>query len=158
MGEQFVLGRTIERGAARARRARASSARSTCWARARAPTPTPSATRRAYADAIAAVGRGAGGAGPEDGHGISVKLSALSPRYEATQEARVWARALSAAAAAGADRRREHDINFTLDAEEADRLVLSLKLLERLAREPELARLARPRPGGAGLPEARRRR
>ena len=41
----------------------------------------------AYAAAIETVGKGAKGAGPETGHGISVKLSALCPRYEATQEA-----------------------------------------------------------------------
>ena len=66
-----------------------------------------------------------------------MKLSALSPRYEATQEPRVWAELYPrllrlAVLAAGAD------INFTLDAEEADRLVLSLKLLDRLARESAL--------------------
>src|SRR5690606_28898212 len=90
-----------------------------------------------YAQAIAAVGARGAGSGPEAGHGVSVKLSALSPRYEAVQEARVWAelyprlKRLALIAA-------RHDLNFTLDAEEADRLVLSLKLLDRLAREPEL--------------------
>ena len=91
----------------------------------------------AYASAIAAIGAEAGGAGPEAGHGVSVKLSALSPRYEAVQEARVWRelypRLLRLARKAAAS-----DINFTLDAEEADRLVLSLKLLDRRAREPAL--------------------
>ena len=66
-----------------------------------------------------------------------MKLSALSPRYEATQEDRVWdelyprIKRLALIAA-------RYDINFALDAEEADRLVLSLKLLERLAGEKEL--------------------
>lgn len=75
--------------------------------------------------------------GPEKAHGISIKLSALSPRYEATQEDDVWknlyprvARLAVLAADAG--------INFTLDAEEVDRLVISLKLLDRLAREQAL--------------------
>ncbi|HTX49504.1 MAG TPA: L-glutamate gamma-semialdehyde dehydrogenase, partial [Caulobacteraceae bacterium] len=90
-----------------------------------------------YLAAVAAVGEAAGGAGPEEGHGVSVKLSALHPRYEATQEARVVAelypRLLRIAVAAA-----EADINLCLDAEEADRLVLSLKLLDRLAREPTL--------------------
>ena len=90
-----------------------------------------------YLAAIAAVGEAAGGQGPEEGHGISVKLSALHPRYEATQERRVfdelYPRLLRIALAAC-----EHDINFTLDAEEADRLALSLKLLEKLAEAPEL--------------------
>src|SRR5690606_6081145 len=91
----------------------------------------------AYAHALETLGALRSGAGPEAGHGVSVKLSALSPRYEATQEARVWAelyprlKRLALIAARG-------DLNFTIDAEEADRLVLSLKLLDRLAREEEL--------------------
>ncbi len=68
---------------------------------------------------------------------MSVKLSALTPRYEATQEARVWdelyPRILRLALIAA-----RYNINFTIDAEEADRLALSLKLLDRLCREPEL--------------------
>ena len=92
---------------------------------------------RAYADALEAVGKHGKGAGPEAGHGVSVKLSALSPRYEATHEDRVWSelyprlKRLALIAA-------RHDLNFTIDAEEADRLVISLKLLERLAGEREL--------------------
>jgi RHH-type proline utilization regulon transcriptional repressor/proline dehydrogenase/delta 1-pyrroline-5-carboxylate dehydrogenase len=106
-----------------------------------------------YAAAIETVGRASNGAGPERGHGVSVKLSALSPRYEAVQEQRVWAelyprlKRLALIAA-------RHDLNFTIDAEEADRLVLSLKLLDRLAREPELGAVDRPRPRRAGVPEA----
>ena len=92
-------------------------------------------------------------AGPEAAHGISVKLSALSPRYEATQEARVidelYPRVLRLAKMAA-----QADINFTLDAEEADRLVISLKLLDRLAREPSLGEWRGLGLGGAGLSEA----
>ena len=66
-----------------------------------------------------------------------MKLSALSPRYEARQADRVWdelyPRILRLAVLAA-----KADINLTLDAEEADRLVVSLELLDRLAREPEL--------------------
>ena len=90
-----------------------------------------------YAEAIEAVGRTSKGQGPEHGHGVSVKLSALSPRYEATQEDGVWEtlypRVLRLALIAA-----KYDINFTIDAEEADRLALSLKLLDRLAHEPSL--------------------
>lgn len=83
------------------------------------------------------IGKAAGGSGPERGHGVSVKLSALCPRYEAAQENRVWAelyprlRQLAVLAA-------RFDLNLAIDAEEADRLTLSLKLVERLAHEPEL--------------------
>jgi RHH-type proline utilization regulon transcriptional repressor/proline dehydrogenase/delta 1-pyrroline-5-carboxylate dehydrogenase len=136
MGEQFVLGRTIEAAIERARREgfRCSFDMLGEGARTAADAERYEA---AYATAIETIGRTGSGNGPETGHGVSVKLSALSPRYEAVQEERVLAElyprlkrlALLAARA---------DINLTIDAEEADRLVLSLKLLERLAREDEL--------------------
>ena len=136
MGEQFVLGRTIEQAL---RRAKAEGFICSFDMLGEGARTAADAERyeASYAAAIETVGRLSEGAGPEAGHGVSVKLSALSPRYEATQEARVWSelypRLLRLALIAA-----RHDINFTLDAEEADRLVLSLKLLERLAREPAL--------------------
>ena len=136
MGEQFVLGRTIE-----AALKRAASERLLCsfdmlgeGARTAADAQRYEAS---YAAAIRAIGEAGAAHGPEAGHGVSVKLSALSPRYEAVQEARVWDELYPrikrlAVLAAG------YDINFTLDAEEADRLALSLKILDRLAHEPDL--------------------
>ena len=136
MGEQFVLGRTIEAALRRAKSEGLVCSFDMLGEGAR--TASDAARYEAsYADAIETVGKRSDGAGPEAGHGVSVKLSALSPRYEATQEARVWdelyprLKRLAQIAA-------RHDINFTIDAEEADRLTLSLKLLDRLAREPEL--------------------
>ena len=136
MGEQFVLGRTIEDALRRADRDGWLCSFDMLGEGARTARDA-ARYETSYADAIAAVGRSARGGGPERGHGISVKLSALSPRYDALQEARVWEELYPrlkrlAVQAAG------HDLNFTLDAEEADRLVLSLKLLDRLAREPDL--------------------
>jgi RHH-type proline utilization regulon transcriptional repressor/proline dehydrogenase/delta 1-pyrroline-5-carboxylate dehydrogenase len=136
MGEQFVLGRTIEAALKRADREDWLCSFDMLGEGARTAADAER-YERIYADAITAVGRTAKGQGPEAGHGVSVKLSALSPRYEATQEGRVWAELYPrvkrlALIAAG------HDINFTIDAEEADRLALSLKLLDRLAHEPEL--------------------
>ena len=136
MGEQFVLGGDI--GAALKRASREQMLCSFDMLGEGART-AGDATRYAqlYAEAIEAVGKAAAGAGPELGHGISVKLSALSPRYAATHEARVWEelyprlRDLAVAAA-------RHDINLAIDAEEADRLVLSLKLIDKLASEPAL--------------------
>lgn len=70
--------------------------------------------------------------------GMSIKLTALHPRYEARQSARVHAemypRLLKLCELA-----HEHDIPLCLDAEEADRLILSLELTERLCQEPSLA-------------------
>ena len=136
MGEQFVLGRNMD--AALKRAAAEDYLCSFDMLGEGARTATDAARyEAAYAQAIDAVGRANRGLGPEAGHGISVKLSALSPRYEATQSDRVWEELYPrlkrlAVRAAG------HDLNLTLDAEEADRLVLSLKLLERLTQAPEL--------------------
>ena len=136
MGEQFVLGSTIARASKRA-----AADNFVCsfdmlgeGARTEADADRYEA---AYAGAILAVATQADDKGPERGHGISVKLSALSPRYEARLPERVmselYPRILRLAVMAA-----DGDINLTLDAEEADRLVISLDLLDRLAREPAL--------------------
>jgi RHH-type proline utilization regulon transcriptional repressor/proline dehydrogenase/delta 1-pyrroline-5-carboxylate dehydrogenase len=136
MSDQFVLGRTIEEALARAARGGLTCSFDMLGEGAR--TAADAAVYEArYLAAVSAVGEAASGDGPEAGHGVSVKLSALHPRYEATREAQVFAELYPrlrriALAAAG------HDINLTLDAEEADRLTLSLKLLDRLAHEAEL--------------------
>ena len=136
MGEQFVVGRTIEAALKRAGREGWLCSFDMLGEGARTAHDAER-YETIYADAITAVGRTARGQGPEAGHGVSVKLSALSPRYEATHEARVrdelYPRVLRLARIAAAA-----DINFTMDAEEADRLALSLKLLDRLAHEPSL--------------------
>ena len=136
MGEQFVVGRTIEAALKRSNREGWLCSFDMLGEGARTAADAER-YEKIYAEAIEAVGRTAKGQGPEAGHGVSVKLSALSPRYEATQEARVWdelyPRVVRLALIAA-----KHDINFTMDAEEADRLALSLKLLDRLAHEPEL--------------------
>ncbi len=92
----------------------------------------------AYAHAIDAVGADASVAELRMPSAVSVKLSALHPRYEARQEARVFAE-LYPRILDLARRAKAHNIGLTLDAEEADRLVISLKLFERLAAEPSLA-------------------
>ncbi len=136
MGEQFVLGRTIEAAIKRAAQDNDICSFDMLGEGARTAADAER-YEKSYADAIETVGKLSNKAGPEAGHGVSVKLSALTPRYEATQEARVWdelyPRVLRLALIAA-----KYDINFTIDAEEADRLALSLKLLDRLCREPEL--------------------
>jgi RHH-type proline utilization regulon transcriptional repressor/proline dehydrogenase/delta 1-pyrroline-5-carboxylate dehydrogenase len=137
MGEQFVLGRSIESALARAKHENMLCSFDMLGEGAR--TAADAAHYGAiYSSAIEAVGAArAAGEGPEDGHGISVKLSALCPRYEAAHEARVWAELypmLKKLALLSAS----HNLNMAIDAEEADRLVLSLKLVERLAHEPDL--------------------
>lgn len=136
MGEQFVVGRTIEAALKRSNKEGWLCSFDMLGEGARTAHDAER-YEKIYADAIEAVGKTSKGQGPEVGHGVSVKLSALSPRYEAVHEDRVWSelyprvKRLALIAA-------KYDINFTMDAEEADRLALSLKLLDRLAREPEL--------------------
>jgi len=136
MGEQFVLGRNIESALRRARREGYLCSFDMLGEGARTAADAER-YEAAYAAAIEAVGAAARGASPEDRDGVSVKLSALSPRYEAPQSDRIWSelyprlRRLAILAA-------RYDLNLTLDAEEADRLVPSLQLLDRLAHEPEL--------------------
>ncbi|MFX6911433.1 proline dehydrogenase family protein, partial [Acinetobacter baumannii] len=83
---------------------------------------------------IAAVGHSAGA-----GHSISVKLSALHPRYEAAQADRclpALADSLRGLARAAA----KADIALTVDAEESERLDLSLDLIAQVAADPALAK------------------
>ncbi len=91
----------------------------------------------AYEHAIDAIGVAAAGKGIYEGPGISIKLSALHPRYSRAQLARtqteLYPRLLKLALMA-----RGHDIGLNIDAEEADRLEISLDLLERLCAEPAL--------------------
>jgi RHH-type proline utilization regulon transcriptional repressor/proline dehydrogenase/delta 1-pyrroline-5-carboxylate dehydrogenase len=91
-----------------------------------------------YTAAIHAIGRAAQGSGPIARNGISIKLSALHPRYSRAQSGRVMAellpRVLDLARLA-----RGYDIGLNIDAEEADRLELSLDILEGLCTAPDLA-------------------
>ena len=92
----------------------------------------------AYEQAIHAIGKNSAGLGIYQGPGISIKLSALHPRYSRAQHERVVQelyprlRQLTVLA-------RRYDIGINIDAEEADRLEISLELLEALCLEPELA-------------------
>jgi RHH-type proline utilization regulon transcriptional repressor/proline dehydrogenase/delta 1-pyrroline-5-carboxylate dehydrogenase len=91
-----------------------------------------------YETAIHAIGKASNGRGIKDGPGISVKLSALHPRYSRAQHARVMAELLprlrSLVLLA-----RQYDIGINIDAEEADRLEISLDLMEAMAFDPGLA-------------------
>jgi len=140
MGEQFVTGETIAEALAVARRRESEGFRYSYDMLGEAAMTAHDAERylAAYEQAIHAIGAAAAGRGVVDGPGISVKLSALHPRYSRAQRARVLEelyprlRALTLLA-------RRYDIGLTIDAEEADRLELSLDLLERLVAEPALA-------------------
>ncbi|MGH6790218.1 MAG: proline dehydrogenase family protein, partial [Pseudolabrys sp.] len=92
----------------------------------------------AYADAIDAIGKSAGNAVLPLRPGISVKLSALHPRYEALSRERVL-KELVPKLLELAQLAKNHELNFTVDAEEADRLELSLEVIGSVLRDHSLA-------------------
>ena len=94
--------------------------------------------RHAYSEAIARIGREAGNAALPARPGISVKLSALHPRYAPTQAVRVMAELVPVVRDLALEA-RAHDLNFTLDAEEAERLELSLAVFAAVLADPVLA-------------------
>jgi RHH-type proline utilization regulon transcriptional repressor/proline dehydrogenase/delta 1-pyrroline-5-carboxylate dehydrogenase len=136
LGAHFVLGQTIEDALARAA-ARPAFRYSFDMLGEGARTAVDAERYfAAYAHAIAAIGAEARGALP-DRPGISVKLSALHPRYEPLARERVMAE-LTPRLIALARQAKAHDLNFTVDAEEADRLELSLEVIRAALAEPGL--------------------
>jgi len=140
MGEQFVTGETIDEAL---RRARVMEAKGFTYSfdmlgEAAATAHDAQLYYEAYEQAIHAIGTAAAGRGPIAGNGISIKLSALHPRYTRAQAERVMGELLPRVAALAA-LARSYDIGLNIDAEEADRLELSLDLLESLALDPALA-------------------
>jgi len=91
-----------------------------------------------YEEAIHAIGKASAGRGIKNGPGISVKLSALHPRYCRAQRQRVMNELLPDLKKLVLLAKR-YDIGFNIDAEEADRLELSLDLIEALAFDAEVA-------------------
>jgi RHH-type proline utilization regulon transcriptional repressor/proline dehydrogenase/delta 1-pyrroline-5-carboxylate dehydrogenase len=140
MGEQFVLGRTIEEAVRRGRPMTAKGYLYSYDMLGEAARTEDDALRyhRAYADAISSLNSGATGTDIRRNPGISVKLSAIHPRYEVAQKETMLPvmseRLLELALAA-----RHARMGLNIDAEEADRLDLSLDVIERVLAEPELA-------------------
>jgi RHH-type transcriptional regulator, proline utilization regulon repressor / proline dehydrogenase / delta 1-pyrroline-5-carboxylate dehydrogenase len=132
LGEQFVMGETIEAALARAAHAPRFVYSFDMLGEAALTAADARRYGDSYAAAIAAVGaRVARGTPMLTAPSISVKLSALSPRYEFTQAARAVdevARRLLALATAA----RDAGVGLTVDAEEADRLELSLAIFARV--------------------------
>ncbi len=140
MGEQFVTGETIAEALKRARSLEEEGFRYSYDMLGEAATTAADAARY-YADyerAIHAIGHASNGRGIYEGPGISIKLSALHPRYVRAQADRVMGELLPMVRQL-AELAKGYDIGFNIDAEEADRLELSLDLLESLAVDPRLA-------------------
>ena len=140
LGRQFVMGRTIEEALERARGAEQHGYRHSYDMLGEAAHTAADAAgyAAAYDRAIAAIGRSAAGRAVAEAPGISIKLSALHPRYETAQRDRVLSEMLPVLLDLARHTRRV-GIGLTIDAEEADRLDLSLDLFENLALAPDLA-------------------
>ncbi len=139
MGDVFVMGRNIQAAMERASRQEARGYRYSYDMLGEGARTAAAAQEyfQAYLDAIEAIGRRQAGRGPEAAAGISVKLSALHPRYEYAQRERVLAELVPRLRQL-ALRARDHDIGLTVDAEEAARLDLSLDVIEAVFADPAL--------------------
>jgi RHH-type proline utilization regulon transcriptional repressor/proline dehydrogenase/delta 1-pyrroline-5-carboxylate dehydrogenase len=140
LGEQFVLAETVEDALERARLREAEGYRYSYDMLGEAALTAEDALRyhEAYAAAMHAIGRSAHRRGVVEGPGLSVKLSALHPRYARAQHARVM-RELLPRLESLAMLAMRYDVGLAIDAEESDRLDLSLDVFEALARKPALA-------------------
>jgi RHH-type proline utilization regulon transcriptional repressor/proline dehydrogenase/delta 1-pyrroline-5-carboxylate dehydrogenase len=140
MGSHFVLGETIEAALARAQPDSAQAPRYSFDMLGEGARTAADAERyfNSYASAIDAIGRAADHRPLPDRPGISVKLSALHPRYEAVSQRRVMTELVPRLIDL-ARRARTHDLNFTVDAEEADRLELSLDVVTAALGDASLA-------------------
>ncbi|MEM9284569.1 MAG: bifunctional proline dehydrogenase/L-glutamate gamma-semialdehyde dehydrogenase PutA [Pseudomonadota bacterium] len=139
LGHQFVLGQTIEEALRRARGPEKHGYRTSYDMLGEGARTIDDADRylASYHEAIAAIGKETR---PDDfpgRRGISVKLSALNPNYHP----RHWDDAVSDLAPKLLDLARaakEFDLNLTVDAEEADRLMMSLDIIQKVYRDPSL--------------------
>jgi RHH-type proline utilization regulon transcriptional repressor/proline dehydrogenase/delta 1-pyrroline-5-carboxylate dehydrogenase len=140
LGEHFVSGQTIAEALANSRHAEARGFRHSFDMLGEAAMTAHDADHHysAYEEAILAIGRSGGGRGVYEGPGISIKLSALHPRYSRAQRERVMTELLQRLRTL-ARRASGYAIGLNIDAEEADRLELSLDLLEALCFDPTLA-------------------
>jgi RHH-type proline utilization regulon transcriptional repressor/proline dehydrogenase/delta 1-pyrroline-5-carboxylate dehydrogenase len=140
LGGQFVFGRTIDEALKRAapERARGITHSFDMLGEAAMTFADAEKYRQSYEAALARLAREAG-AGVAGSPGISVKLSALHPKYNFFHAGEAMA-AMVPMAKALALKARDADIHFTIDAEEAERLELSLDIIEELVADDELFR------------------
>ena len=151
LARQFVMGRTIEEALSRTGTAAGRRWRYSFDMLGEAARTRDDAARymRSYRHAIGAVGRASGSrasggpategpnTGPVTGPGVSVKLSALHPRYEPLQAASCVPELIAALIVLAKDAKAA-DIGLTVDAEEADRLEISLDIFAAALADPGL--------------------
>ncbi len=140
LGDLFVAGSTIEDALKQAQKTEALGYRYSYDMLGEAARTAEDAQRyyESYRNAIIAIGGSQRSLNPIQNSGISIKLSALHPRYEYNKEARLL-KSLGPHLLELVKLAKKHNVNVTLDAEEADRLDLSLDLFENLFSSPELA-------------------
>ena len=138
LGSHFVLGQTIQEALARAGSHREFLYSFDMLGEAARTRADAIRYFESYANAIDAIGKSAGNEALPKRPGISVKLSALHPRYEPLSRDRVL-RELTPKLLELAQLAKRHELNFTVDAEEADRLELSLEVVAAVLRNSSLA-------------------
>ncbi|MBD8891183.1 bifunctional proline dehydrogenase/L-glutamate gamma-semialdehyde dehydrogenase PutA [Roseibium litorale] len=140
MGRQFVLGETIRKAMDRAEKKEAKGFTYSYDMLGEAAMTAKAATHyhKSYADTIDALASACTKPDMRDNPGVSVKLSALHPRYETAKEARVLAELVPAVKAL-AVKAKAANMNLAIDAEEADRLILSLQVIEKVLEDEALA-------------------
>ncbi|MFN5824570.1 MAG: L-glutamate gamma-semialdehyde dehydrogenase [Sphingomonadales bacterium] len=134
MGQVFVMGRTIDEARNRMEDSENRGFTASFDMLGEAARTRDDAARyfEAYQNAVAAVS-----ADPARGHSVSVKLSALHPRYE-TAKAATCVPELSAMLVELARQAADAGVQLTVDAEEATRLEMSLDIIEAAARDRQL--------------------
>ena len=140
MGNHFVMGQTIEAALDRAV-ANSNASRRYSFDMLGEGARTQADAERyfaSYHSAIEAIGRRASDHPLPDRPGLSVKLSALHPRFEATGSSRLMSELVPLVLQL-ARRAKAYDLNFTIDAEEADRLQLSLDIMTEVVKDGSLA-------------------
>ena len=139
MGEIFVMGRTIDEAMARMKKPENRGFTASFDMLGEAARTHEDAARyfEAYRAAVDAVGRDESSAIRGAGHSISVKLSALHPRYEVARRAECVP-ALTDMLVALAEQAAGHGIALTVDAEESERLEMSLDIIGAVAALPSL--------------------
>ncbi|MCE2423876.1 MAG: proline dehydrogenase family protein, partial [Pseudomonadales bacterium] len=138
VGGEFVQGRTIEEALVRERSGGTGLSSFDMLGEGARTYEDAARYAEAYRHAIRAVGEAYRDATPTGASGISIKLSALHPRFEPLQRERVM-RELGPAVLDLAREAAARNIHMTIDAEEAERLELLLEVFELLAKAPELA-------------------
>jgi RHH-type proline utilization regulon transcriptional repressor/proline dehydrogenase/delta 1-pyrroline-5-carboxylate dehydrogenase len=140
MGHQFVLGETIQKALAKAAPHISEGYQYSFDMLGEGARTMADAEHyfTSYADAIEAIGKKSGNKPLPDRMGISVKLSALHPRFEAVQKSRIMDELVPRLTEL-AIKAKQHDLNFTIDAEECDRLEISLEVIAATLSNPHLA-------------------